>query len=996
MVKNALRLFGFVALVGGSACGDGGSKAPADPRAKGASEFTTAVSQTAGGNPGSSPTGFGPTARQESPGFVEPQDVVQVRGSTLFVLNEYRGLLIIDNAGERPRVIGRAPLPGHAFALLLEGNTAFALVDQEGAQVVAIDVTDLHAPIVRTRLALAGAIVGVHRRGNLLDVVARGDLTGTPSGNALVTVDLASGTPALSRRVEITGPGWIDQATFSDTDLYVARAGGMGWNGTTCAPLPNLDVPLGDTPEGCSQLTAIDLAAGTASAPIDLRGRVVTGGLLHDGGSLRALLHPALRTKTPDGPHHRDTLAIFRAPPAGGLEALPPIALPTGTLGSGAPLFRFAGSRTYVATKDAAAPLVVIDLKIPDAPVVATQPPTPGIIYELLAASATRVLIRGQEMAPMACPTTHLTMLDVTDPAHPQAMKRLPLGAANQYGWGSTSTGKLLVVPSYGPRSSGPSELVSSLDIQLYDADLDAGTLAPRGRTTLESSSFSRLVTAGTQIFLISPEQLQAVDVGNPDAPTAKGALALAPWVQEVKFAGDRALTVLSQPPAQKFQLQLDTTLLPLVSEPRATMEYAGQLGRLFTQGPMVYMFWSAWVSSGRTEPRLDVLEVVGDQLLPRSSRSLAAVGASVEFGPENDGEGSVASGVRQVGGTTFLLPVHRIAECAPAGGNQPGASSPGSAGFCNLTLPPALPAPPLPSAAAIAESTDVQRLRGAAACPGAAADLLVIDASLAIEPRIASSIRLPGAGEAGPSVIDGTTVFVNQMEGLDNPNAGPQQIRTFVTPIDLSDLANPRVAPRVNVPGPFLAQRAADQTWFTADALVDTAGKVKGMGIVALYHPPGAPHAYLERRLDLEGGASGPVVDDNTVYVTIDGALVAVDLGAPTAPVQLSRTAIPGATSSGSGDSGSGGLLGGDGLNGTPPAPWRPANIHQVVGHHAFVLLAWTNQMLAYDVRDAAHPRLLDQKLNTPRGAMPVRLAPDNRAVVPDAEWGLEIVHFD
>jgi hypothetical protein len=198
---------------------------------------------------------------------------------------------------------------------------------------------------------------------------------------------------------------------------------------------------------------------------------------------------------------------------------------------------------------------------------------------------------------------------------------------------------------------------------------------------------------------------------------------------------------------------------------------------------------------------------------------------------------------------------------------------------------------------------------------------------------------------------------------------------------VELREPANPVVGGRVNTPGFVVNARAADHTWFTA-----TAGP-GGLTISTLYRRPGTTRAYLERQLSLEGSASGPVMDGDTLFATIGGQLVAVDLGQPDAPRVISRTPVPGATTSGPWVD-SGGL---EGARGASP-PVVAADVNRVVGGHVFVMLAGTS-MLVYDARQPAQPRLLDRLIISPRGAHPVRPAPDGRAVVPRAEWGVEVV---
>jgi hypothetical protein len=982
MIKRPLCFAILAAAL--TACG-GNQPADPDPRAIGASSFATPVAAQGGvgTNAGEGPIDDG--RLHESPGFIPRGEVSARRDATLFVLNEHRGLLAIDTAVSPPAVVAELPLAGRAVALFLDGTSAYAVL--AGSEIVAIDIAVPTRPLFRDRFGIRGEVVGARLRGKLIDLVVRG---GGDFPSAVLTVDIAAGAARQVGRVGLPIPGWIDQFQIVDNQVYLAVTGGRGWNGTACVPLP-ANVLRDQASEGCSQLVVVDLGQGTVSAPVDVRGRVAPKGFSHHAGVLRAVLYPEHRTKTPDGPQHRDALATFRAGLPGELVPLATFPLPSGTLGSEAPGFRFTEERLYLVTRANDRPIAIVDLARPEAPSVVGALPAGIHVQEILAATPTRLLAHVAEGTPMPCPSFALALYDTTDGANPKMMGRLPLGPEmHQYG-GRLLANNVVLMPYFGDRVQGFGEFGPESGVQVVDVALEAGTLTSRGRVLLGQPGLGELVGEGDQLYSLTAEHLQAFAITNRDAPVAHGTVALAPWVVDVKFAAGKAITLVQDPRAHTFQLALAGDELASPT-PAAGLTFVGQPGRLFVAGPFVYHFWHATRRDGRGEPRLDVFEFTGAGLTARSSSNLGQFG-SIDFGPENAGEGSAGSGVRQIKGTTFLLPMRRlpVAECNPPPPME-GGSSPGSRGICSPPLLPAIPPPEPPPAAAIDESAPVQAQKAAAPCPAAAADLLVIDAANPDRPEAAALVRIDGAGEFGPSVVEGAQVFVAQIEGQNPPDGRVQQLRTYVVPIDLGNAQNPLVGPRVNVPGPFLAARPADQTWFTSELLADAAGKPSGIAITALYHAPGAARAYLQRSLRFEGGVSGPVVDGATAYVTVKGELVAVDLAGPEAPSIISRTQIPDATVSGHdwADAPGPAIL-------TPPtttteAPRIAGDIHQIVGQHAFVLRQG-REMLVFDVREPTFPRLRNQKVATPRGAHPVRLAPRNRAVIPRAEMGFAVV---
>jgi hypothetical protein len=622
-----------------------------------------------------------------------------------------------------------------------------------------------------------------------------------------------------------------------------------------------------------------------------------------------------------------------------------------------------------------------------------------GAVSEILAVTPTRVLLRGWEAPERGCSLPLLTLLDVSDVTQPKILQRPTIGRELLPGWSNAwllgeGPVQRLVLSFRGRPVPGPTEKNTPVGLELYDVEFAAGTLTSRGRVWLAGPFSGRIVANGTQLLAISDKDLRTIDVPASAPPVASAPLPLAPSVQEVKFPGGHALTVVHDLPTEWFSLQLNGKTLSSVEPSLATVDYTGRFGKLFTRDRMVFLFWSAW-NGGRGDTRLDILEVVGNQMVRRSSRSLTTAGADVDFGFSNDGEGSSGTGVRMVGDTTFVLPVRRAQECPMAGSTQPGMSPPGDGALCDPAFPTApmsadrTPAP----AAAIDEAATVQQLRAAAPCPGAAADLLVLDARDAGRPIISAALRLPNSAYLFSSVVDGNQIFINQIEEP-KPDAHAQLIRYFTTAIDLANLHHPLVEPTVNVPGPLLAQRRSDQMWFVAEPLPNTAGVLSGLAVTPLHHAPGSDRTDLRQQLRFTGDVSMPVVDGSTVYATVNANLVAVDLAGAAAPQIVSQTPVPGAAIATAQQTVGGLPTGHVNPNGAGPSKGRPASLHRIVGQHAFVLLGGS-EMAVFDVRNPAQPRHLEQAVKSPRGAMPVRLAPDNRAVVPNGEWGVEIVPF-
>jgi hypothetical protein len=1008
---RVFRVTLVAALASAAALASCGDDPPPSARARGPSDFTTSLPAGGGNNEGSGGPaiggGPGPSIPRDTPPFWSAGPFAHVAGPLLVSMNEYRGLQIVDVAATPPQLLARVPMPGRPVALYIDGTAVFALVDDadgqtaSGARVHAVDLADPRAPRVAAVVDLPGNLVAARLRGRLLDVVSRArvDAAATP-GTALVSVDLTDlRAPVMRGRIDLPGPEWTDQALFTDGAVYLALYGARRWVNGACIAAPPVGEPGTTLPQGCTRIAAVDLAATSPQAAVvasvELRGRVAPGGLDLHAGALRVVREGWATGKQPREEHPPGLLS-FRA--AGAAELAPlgaaDLAFPAG--GNDVPLFRFAGARVHVATNEGRAALVSYEAGAGGPPVLAGQTASTAI-SGLVAATADRLLAVETHLGPDQCPVTELVVRDMR--AHALGMLSRQLLAPGAQPPAALLPGGLAVVSTSEP-SAFP-ELSSRAGLRMFEVDLDAGTLAPRGHTLLSGSRTPQVLAAGDgKLLALSSERLDVVDARDRDRPAMTGTVEVARWVEDVKFAGGHALTLVSDHTQNRVFLHLSAAGDPDPARPLATLAFEGQSGRLFVHDRFAYLFWQASSRVGRADPRLEVIEVAGGTLRVRSSRSLAGP-ASLPLGPENDGDGAAGQGLRQVAGTTFVAPLSRVHSCEPmgggGGGGSMGSSSPGSAGRCAPQLAPVAPIP-LPPAPAIDDAPgvgDARRLLDGN-CPGSGADLVVVDASDPEAPKIASLLRLPGTGELGASVVQGNDLFVQQNEFSPAPGPeirGARSVRQYVVQVGLADPASPVVGPRVNVPGTFVAARAGSEQWFTALPTFDAQGSSAGLTVVALYHPRGSARAYEEARLVIEGSASGPVVEGDALFATVNGALVAVDLAAAGGPQLVSRTPVPGATTSGNFWAAAGPAIT---TSATPPVVTQVgADIHRVVGRHAFVMLGG-RAMRVFDVRDAGAPRLLDQVVISPRGAHPVRLAPGNRAIVPRAEWGAEVIALD
>lgn len=254
-----------------------------------------------------------------SPRLIEEGDIVKTSGSTLFVLNRYRGFQVVDaTTPEKLTLASRVPLAGRPVEMYLRGRTIFALIADYpsqvacaecpggsaltmGSRLVAIDVTDLRASRLIGSLDLAGSVTDSRLVGDAIYVVAQqapgyGRVLTKGSGftNATVVTSIDISTPAVPKqvgRLELPRGGWNDHVHITDKQLFLASSGyGSVVDGKCVPPAPPVQVAPGPT-GGASGAGGV---AGSGGAPVS--GAAATPGV----AVMRAAYAPCTRLQSID------------------------------------------------------------------------------------------------------------------------------------------------------------------------------------------------------------------------------------------------------------------------------------------------------------------------------------------------------------------------------------------------------------------------------------------------------------------------------------------------------------------------------------------------------------------------------------------------------------------------------------------------------------------------------------------------------------------------
>ena len=846
-----------------AACG-GGAPAPLDvgsesfvsqpPDAGRAMAAGGPTGGTAGGPaaPGAD-TGAGSTARA-----VEESDVYALSGSTLLVLNAYRGLQVVDLADPAaPALRSRVPVVGQPVELYLRGGVALFVVRDAfgwawtassdavqpvaGSQLWAVDVSRPEAPAVLSRLDVEGSVVETRLVGDVLYLVSRksswqdvlpasGGLPVATTGTSgdltyVASVDVADPrAPRAVARLDFPATGWDAHALVDDRRIVVAQS---GWGSS------------GEV----ARFTFVDISdpAGALSlgASFEVPGRIADRwGLDQDGAVFRAVLQngwnggATLRTWT--------SSSVAEAAPLGRLDIVIPETLTAA---------RFDGARVYVVTAERVDPLWVVDAADPARPTLAGQLHMPGQL-EFIEPRGDRLLALGHTNEAGQPWQLAVSLVDVADPALPTLRARVIVGD------GSGGTGAapddlrkafrvidaagLALVPYQG---WDPAGWRWAGGLQLVDFDLAAGTLAKRGFVPHPGSISRAFPVPGRSAWLaaLSDERLQIVDASDRAAPVERATIDLARAVNELTFVQGYAVELSGDWWRGDAALVVAPALDPDTATPLARVDLAAPQARLFRLGDVVWLLSHDFTQGKAWLEAVDLSDPLHPVRRGRLDVALAEAAGSSGWGFRGMGDEAVLLGE--------VLAVHRSwYGPVPMGAGGTADAAPGGG-------------------------------------PAAGEDAVVLfDLSNPDLPRRAGKVVLPASDWSWGLRAEAGLLWLTHHEWMSDP---PGTVRYYLDRIDVADPDAPRLLPKVNVPGTFLGTGGAGRI-YTLDTRWDEASASATSAVHALDLTDRGT-ARLAGSISVPGWASGAVLGSGHAWMVTqdwtggrsDVRLAALDLAA-------------------------------------------------------------------------------------------------------------------
>ncbi len=483
-------------------------------------------------------------AMTPAPRDIEEADIVKLVGDTYYILNPYRGLLIlgVENPDE-PMLLGRAAVYGVPQEMYIVDNMAYLVENANyrywynmialegimevcdfsiGSQIVVVDISDSANPQIVEKLQVPGFIEDTRRVGSVIYAVSNEHAWYGMDGNVsedktyVISYDISNPEDVQEiQRVEFGGS--YNQIHVTQLAMFVAQPTGSRWDVTPKTRIVYLDI---SHPGG--QMT--------------IRGSYEVDGWLDNryqmdyyDGTFRIVTHYTRGIEESElwildvsNPSNIEHLGRLLVDDAGTLMAT-----------------RFAGDRAYT-----------IHLPIPERPVRPIDPldvldlsdPTNPKLTDILEIPGwvTHMEVRGYKILALGVDDSSgrqkvaLSLFDVSDPYNAVLLDRVAIG--EDWSWSSANTDPktlsvldelgMVLVP-FNSMSAGRDRWFSVNGVQIIDFDLSSGDLVTRGVVTTPSS-VSRTRNHSERILATSDRALQVIDYANRDKPEVTAVVELA------------------------------------------------------------------------------------------------------------------------------------------------------------------------------------------------------------------------------------------------------------------------------------------------------------------------------------------------------------------------------------------------------------------------------------------------------------------------------------
>lgn len=375
---------------------------------------------------------------------IEEADIIKIVGNTVYALNRYKGLIVIDVSDpDAPAVLGTLELRGRGVEMYVAGSLVFAILSADyyiayadggdiavassgpippapefdGSQLAIIDVSDPAAPTSRGKINLVGYATSSRRVGDVIYVVGDDFIPyGGPQPHSN-----GGAHEGFVASVNVADPANIvpvDRKTFSGQSLAIHVS-----QTTIFAAGRDHDQNNGGS---FTHVQVIDIS--DSAGAIALRGSFDVPGFIRNRFFMDDF-NGAFRIATESDGFGFQQARVFTYDLTD-LDAVVALGQVDVIQGESLEAVRFDGQKGYVVTFLRVDPLFVVDLRDPAHPVVSGQLEVPGF--------STHLEPRGDRLIAIGVDDTNgrrpaVAYYNVADPASPGELGRVVLGPPGSF-----------------------------------------------------------------------------------------------------------------------------------------------------------------------------------------------------------------------------------------------------------------------------------------------------------------------------------------------------------------------------------------------------------------------------------------------------------------------------------------------------------------------------------------------------------------------------------
>ncbi|MFH2009996.1 MAG: beta-propeller domain-containing protein, partial [bacterium] len=609
MKRIGLQLW-LITIIGGlalaaAAC-DGGTVAPAAP-VVGDTLFTSAPPDYGGwgygfeddaNTRGEAGVPSGDQGGQATPEReIEEADIVKVVGTTLYALNMYRGLYVIDIANpDAPAIRGHLDTFGYPVEMYVRDDRAYLVLSnyfriwrdpanpyaEIGSAVVAVDVSNGDSPVELSRFYLPGYVTDTRVVGDVLYGVSNRyswfsyyypsddwqDTTHVLSINIADPFDIHEVDALAFPR----DGGWDNHVHVTSQAIYVATTyyGDDGYQ--TQLRYVNISDPAGALSIG---------AEWTVEGIVQDRWQMDE----HNG---------VFRLVTPDNwwNNSQPKVHTYRVYSPTQIVKLAEMELQLPRPES-LTAVRFDGDRAYIVTYERVDPLFVVDLSDPTAPVQAGELEMPGWLDHIVP-RGDRLIALGHDDSG-GDTVLAVSLFDVSDAYNPTLLARVEAGE----GWGWLTDERdnydkvfkvldnegLILLPFMQCGTDGYWRCTGGVQL----VDFTSTTLTKRA-TVAHEGYIRRALLAGGRLMTLSDQRLQVLDITDRDHPAKTADLTLSRNVTQLAAIGDYGIQLVGDWYSGETKIVIVPMGNPDLGAEVAELEIDAPYARLFTNGNHVYV----------------------------------------------------------------------------------------------------------------------------------------------------------------------------------------------------------------------------------------------------------------------------------------------------------------------------------------------------------------------------------------------------------------------